>query len=555
MHQVSRSYNTTLISIVMGMPITGFLRNTYLTVNLKDYYTTLKTNKLTFTGKNNILSKSKNLFKNLSLLKVGDSSVTQAKNQGKKKTKTVIIPMKGSQPAKNWANNQVESKKINLYSSYITDKQSSLSIYPQYKRWVKHLTYSQVGKILLNSKLNNGYWVGTITNWNLKTINFWSLYSSKTKVITALMVLFAPKITQMLASRSSFVSNYVTSKSPNLHGAHSNFYPEEPCDKNFLNLNTNNDNFIEQNNSLKMATDLLRVFLHKRFLYKQNLIVSKLFNFTNKTVLKEPPSPPLSSLGIPAKRFENYKRVIHENLVLNKKGFLTSSYNQRHLSGKMFNNKLEITPEEGISSIPLIGIVKYYQNKLLKRHAQYLTNQWWNGQLSEHNTETVFLSDIDWRSTYIKKDFQKRTITFTKRPLKTKLEALESKLEDILLDFPDSDQYYNPRNRRWLVNKGIWSFWFDLDKVYSEEIIKTMLVESITQTQLYLYNNTELLDFISSAILKAGFTHSIGHNFNTQREKTNNAGSASTQYFGSNQHPITEVNELLITNILNRWVV
>jgi hypothetical protein len=105
------------------------------------------------------------------------------------------------------------------------------------------------------------------------------------------------------------------------------------------------------------------------------------------------------------------------------------------------------------------------------------------------------------------------------------------------------------------VNKGIWSFWFDLDKVYSEEIIKTMLVESITQTQLYLYNNTELLDFISSAILKAGFTHSIGHNFNTQREKTNNAGSASTQYFGSNQHPITEVNELLITNILNRWVV
>ena len=354
------------------------------------------------------------------------------------------------------------------------------------------------------------------------------------------MILFAPKITQMLASRTSVVSNNFMSKPPNNH-----------C-------------FIEQNFSLKMATNLLRVFLQKRFLYKQNLIVPSFLNFTNKTVLKEPPSPPLSSLGIPAKRFENYKRVIHQNLVFNKKDFITNIYNQHRLAGKSVNNNLDLSPDEGLSSQPLIGIVKYYQTKLLKRHAQYLTNQWWNGQLSEHNTETVFLSDIDWRSTYIKKDLKKRIIISHKQTLlpssdlgvtsTTKVDNFEPTLEDILLDFPDSDQYYNPRNRRWLVNKGSWSFWFDLDKVYSEEIIKTMLVESITQTQQYLYNNTELLDFLALAILKAGFLHSRAHNLNTLHEKINSTSMVSAQPFGSKQHPITELNELLVTNILTRWV-
>jgi hypothetical protein len=137
----------------------------------------------------------------------------------------------------------------------------------------------------------------------------------------------------------------------------------------------------------------------------------------------------------------------------------------------------------------------FYQNRILKRHGYYLTNQWWNGQLSEHNTETIFLSDIDWRSSFIKN----KQIS-TKFKQKNTSEGL-----DILLDFPDTDQYYNPRRRRWLLNKGYWSFWFNFDKVYSEEILFTWIVESIIQTYKFLHNNTELLDFITNKFIRLNY--------------------------------------------------
>ena len=98
----------------------------------------------------------------------------------------------------------------------------------------------------------------------------------------------------------------------------------------------------------------------------------------------------------------------------------------------------------------------YYQNRILKRHGQYLTNQWWNGQLSEHNAETVFLSDIDWRSSFIKN--KQISVIKSKNLFNLSQQKNSSDGLDILLDFPDTDQYYNPRRRRWLLNKGYWSF-------------------------------------------------------------------------------------------------
>jgi hypothetical protein len=83
----------------------------------------------------------------------------------------------------------------------------------------------------------------------------------------------------------------------------------------------------------------------------------------------------------------------------------------------------------------------YYKEKILNRHRFYLTNQWWNGQLAEHNSETTFASDVDWRFV----------------PANADNENLGS---DLLIDFPDSEQYYNPRQRRWMLTKGYWSYWF-----------------------------------------------------------------------------------------------
>ena len=43
----------------------------------------------------------------------------------------------------------------------------------------------------------------------------------------------------------------------------------------------------------------------------------------------------------------------------------------------------------------------FYQRKyLVIRHRFSNTNKWWNGLLPEHNTETTFLSDVDWRTMF-----------------------------------------------------------------------------------------------------------------------------------------------------------
>jgi hypothetical protein len=433
----------------------------------------------------------------------------------------------------------------------------------------KSFIYYQVGKILLNYQINKFCWSGAIANWNLKTINFWGLYGSKSKIITALMLLFGGKISQLLSNPLSYSSQNNLSVHQTSHSK-----INRKCNNILRQQQKPNTDYIEQDNTLKMASDLLRTFIHKRYLYKQNLIVPKLLSFTDRNVLKEPPSPPFSSLGIPAKRFENYKRVIRDNLVGNRLGERSSSLsletplfqlsnignsplanNFVKFSGS--NTNTESSPEARNGQLNLTGIIKFYQNKLLKRHGQYLTNQWWNGQLSEHNPETVFLSDIDWRSSFIKKDSPFRSLSPSALTSVGEDNNLTLKTaEDILLDFPDSDQYYNPRRRRWLLNQGMWSFWFDLDKVYSEEILTTILLESITQTYRYLYTNTELLDFVTSSLLKSGFLKTQNNKKSQSMETGNNdlfLQPKQVIFTDSTENTVTEITEILLTNILKRF--
>ena len=124
-----------------------------------------------------------------------------------------------------------------------------------------------------------------------------------------------------------------------------------------------------------------------------------------------------------------------------------------------------------------------YRNILYNRHRTYLTNQWWNGQQGEHNSETTFLSDIDWRYTQIRK--------------------IKSN-DDIQVDFPDCEQFYNPRNRRWILTKGDWIYWFnvetDLKDIYSHYIY-----ESFVKTYKCLDENREILDFYSNNLLRESF--------------------------------------------------
>nr|QKN19286.1 cell division protein [Eudorina cylindrica] len=411
----------------------------------------------------------------------------------------------------------------------------------------KATAYYEVGKNLLNFSINMCMHTnplnrksitlltfpnkifGTTDDLNLKNINYLSLYYSKNRIILQLMLVFGGKIGQLLGSKNfvntvKLQSKKVMFQTANLLTFDSFKLLEAAVSQTFLSFQGECVSLqVTPNENLRLTTSMLLSFIYKRYLYKKNLIVPKLLSFTDGNVLEEPPCPPFSSLLIPAKRFENYKRVFHDSIVSNKIGqrkaqfsFIEKLQNQTQLrkikelknffseaqkSIKAIKKMTQQDPLKQIGNLTAVpdenliqtttNINWYYQNRILKRHGYYLTNQWWNGQLSEHNAETVFLSDIDWRSSFIKN----KQIS-TKFQQKNSFDGL-----DILLDFPDTDQYYNPRRRRWLLNKGYWSFWFNFDKVYSEEILSTYILESIIENYRFLHSNTELLDFIASKFI------------------------------------------------------
>nr|QIA46801.1 cell division protein [Pandorina morum] len=419
---------------------------------------------------------------------------------------------------------------------------------------------------------------------NIKSMNFLSIFGLKNKIILQLMAIFGGKISQYLSQPP---------KNPKL----TSIYTKPPLQKMY-NFDSNNkkksqqqqeqnlyDIFDGNDTTIKLATSLMLSFIHKRYLYLKNLIVPKLLTFTDGMVLEEPPCPPFSNLSIQAKRFENYKRVFRDSFVGDKqsqrKGQISLIEKQLYYRPRFallqksqqlnkpfkelvaaaqqqedtftqqsatdwdnsYAGNISTKISEDVSMLENIletttNINWYYQNIILKRHGQYLTNQWWNGQLAEHNPETVFLSDIDWRSSFIKKPVKKKSrpasqekaapilnTSFLKNqrgsssypaaaaqqrePSCGEATRSSSPYLDLLLDFPDTEQYYNPHRRRWLLNKGYWSFWFNFDQVYSEEIVTTWVLESIIQTYLYLNTNTELLDYVVSKFILVGLPLSV----------------------------------------------
>nr|YP_009728245.1 cell division protein [Colemanosphaera angeleri]QIA47169.1 cell division protein [Colemanosphaera angeleri] len=457
------------------------------------------------------------------------------------------------------------------------------------------------------------------TNLNLKSINYLSLYGLKNKIIIQLMLLFGGKMSQLLGQKNLLTkkafkkdihrlqklskgTNY-KEQSHMTRASHkaSQVNPNNPTvflQKNFLGNNSisqdyqnsfpvgddaNISQMFASDDNLRIATSIMLSLIHKRYLYLKNLIVPKLLSFTDGNVFEEPPCPPFSNLLIPAKRFENYKRVFHDSFVgdqmgqrkaqisftekqhyhmelqkikhlKNTKNYMTSVVQNLGLYDSKSNsspNKLLGGIKEAILSNNTNGDITgntstttninwYYQTLLLKRHGQYLTNQWWNGQLSEHNAETVFLSDIDWRSSFIKQKHINKIKSkniFLLSQHKKRYDNL-----DILLDFPDTDQYYNPRRRRWLLNKGYWSFWFNFDKLYSEEIISSWILESIIQTYTYLHNNTELLDFVTSKFIAFGYP---------QTNKLNNSNKTISIDYSKTE--LSSIKEIFLTTSFKRF--
>jgi SpoVK/Ycf46/Vps4 family AAA+-type ATPase len=292
---------------------------------------------------------------------------------------------------------------------------------------------------------------------------------------------------------------------------------------------------------------------------------TQLLNFNNNYSLMEPPSPPITNILLPAKRYENYRRsfknlynlnsnldTVSEKLKLHQQqrllkrlynypikeffrnekfswwfsqnylksisspkgdtsnsrltekssfatGQIINKNNLKTFKPVGFKNKINFAQsyftfagienfaQKNMASLNKFSSIDYsYRNILYNRHKTYLTNQWWNGQQGEHNLESTFLSDIDWRYTQLSN---------TRSNLSS---------HDIQIDFPDCDQFYNPRNRRWILTTGDWNYWFsleaDLNNIYSHYIY-----ESFTKAYKTIDQNREILDFYSAKLLRTSF--------------------------------------------------
>lgn len=288
-------------------------------------------------------------------------------------------------------------------------------------------------------------------------------------------------------------------------------------------------------NSLKYwqaATSFLDAMFQKRYLYNKNTIIFKMLFFEDKVSLAEPPSPPNSSILSPSRKFENYQKTLRDfmqkpGLTINEK--LQMHQKQRFLkllynipvskpivstskfkgSNTLDNSSANIiqpsvitrtkrSPDrenfydsfKELSYLDLVTLrpsstYAFYKNRFFQRQRFSFLNQWWNGQLSEHNAENTYLSHIDWRSMFV------------------------PSLGDVFLDFPDAEQYYNPRNRRWFLQSKTWSYWLNFETDLRQQISEHFLVECFTQTTELLNSNREMVDYLAYRFLRNHQLHEL----------------------------------------------
>jgi SpoVK/Ycf46/Vps4 family AAA+-type ATPase len=292
------------------------------------------------------------------------------------------------------------------------------------------------------------------------------------------------------------------------------------------------------------STDFIFSILQKRYLFQKNFIVSKLLMENTSYSLKEPPGPPVSEILMPAKKYEAFKATEKDFIFKNsfsiyekmhthqKQRFLKKLYNQPvqiyfkslPLNGTKFNDFTtfvnsfkelgSIYSKSSGSSANSTQILRnisstnyYYKTRFLMRHRFSITNQWSNAQLPEHNAESTFLSDVDWRSMYVE-SLQETNLLNTNKKVHTQ--------KDYKIDFTDADQYYNPRIRKWILRSSIHSVGLaqtsqfmepnqssSSENIFTYEIYYHFLMQAFYKTYNYFDKNRELLDyFIFKYLLK-----------------------------------------------------
>jgi SpoVK/Ycf46/Vps4 family AAA+-type ATPase len=295
----------------------------------------------------------------------------------------------------------------------------------------------------------------------------------------------------------------------------------------------------------RSATPFLYSLIQKRFLFTKNLFLSKMLFFENMDQQRKPPSPPGSSISMPAKKYENFKRTetdffqkghfsIHEKIQMHQKQrFLKQLYNipvQKYFRSELRTNQ-KTTFSSSFQEFAYFDSVLqksssshfYYRKYIQVRHRFSNMNQWWNGMFPEHTRETTYLSDVDWRTMFVSSEtslLHKKSVTMkNQQEIQNKLEnskKLSDQTVEFLMDFPDAEQYYNPRNRRWFFKSNSdfqtvedfsknSTFWSIFEKDLQYEIFSHFLMESFYQSFSYFEKKREMLDFFAFQFLLKGF--------------------------------------------------
>ena len=372
---------------------------------------------------------------------------------------------------------------------------------------------------------------------------FKNFYSPNFDLKLQIVQLLAGKIGEFFACTEIQDKSYLT---------HPNWKSKSPKKKRHLGKNLEGIDYL-----WRSASSLVLAIFQKRHLYQKNSLLFQLLDLQNYQSLKgdgifEWTSGQALTMMSPAKCFENFKRTendfqnkptlkMHEKNQLHQqqqriKELYKKRYNllraqlqnlseksnlrktlsasptdnktlQRELSQQKEQNKISKTseafPTESEQSIITIAkaneksknqdliqerreilkpssIQSYYRNRILFRHKFYLTNLWWNGHLAEHNTEMTFSSDVDWRYLFVKN------------------------IGDIMIDFPDAQQHYNPRNRRWILQSGYWINWYALEKKSYQEIYLHFALQCFNEAYHILDENREILDSLTYYFLNKG---------------------------------------------------
>lgn len=361
----------------------------------------------------------------------------------------------------------------------------------------------------IEEKNNKKFFMPTPDVFLLNSPIYLSMFVSPQTFSAALTQLIAGKLGELFISSTltyqsmSKIQNefFVSENQKNMNFAKMNL--KEMGNPGFVMLGESQNLFgIEK--IWKAATSLLFSIITKRYLYNQNLIIPKLLYFSNYSSLQQSPSPPTSTILLPLKRYENYRRTFSTQQIQKKANFegktlqeIWEFHQQQRFVKRLYKLPLrEYFRSEIIknkfsgfanSLIVLSSVEKnmnfttninhYYRSRILNRHQNYLKNQWWTGQLYEHNLETTFVSAIDWRSTSF------------------------NSIQDVAIDFPDSDQFYNVQNRRWMLTSNSWQNWLSSEKTNYNSIMNQYIFDCMIRAFNSLDQSREVLDFYAFSSL------------------------------------------------------